>query len=150
MAQDSVERWKGKVPTEVSLFLLPFFLELAPQRPGVLFHRFMYGEEGNGWFYDELFARGVSEDTIRLRNEIWGSSLLTRVFESMQFWMALYILAKIRLATHFPGVLATCRVSTALYLLLKKWSCNEKSLTNKGKGNNATFDVHFITKSGLY
>ncbi|GFS28625.1 hypothetical protein Acr_00g0002930 [Actinidia rufa] len=78
LAQDSVERWKGKVPTEVSLFLLPFFLELAPQRPGVLFHRFMYGEEGNGWFYDELFARGVSEDTIRLRNEIWGSSLLTR------------------------------------------------------------------------
>lgn len=39
----------------------------------------MYGEEGNGWFYDELFARGVSEDTIRLRNEIRGSSLLTRV-----------------------------------------------------------------------
>lgn len=45
----------------------------------LLFHRFMYGEEGNGWFYDELFARGVSEDTIRLRNEIRGSSLLTRV-----------------------------------------------------------------------
>lgn len=34
------------------------------------------GEEG---FYDELFARVVSEDPIRLRNEIWGSYLLTRV-----------------------------------------------------------------------
>ena len=43
---------------------------------------------------------------------------------------------------HAPGVLATCWVSTALYLL--KGSCNEKSLTKKGKGNNATFDVHFI------
>lgn len=30
-------------------------------------------------FYDELFARGVSEDTIRIRNERRGSSLLTRV-----------------------------------------------------------------------
>lgn len=68
----------------------------------------------------------------------------------MPFLRALYILDSIRLATHFPGVLATCRVSTALYLLLLKRSCNEKSLTNKGKGNNATFDVHFLTKSGLY
>ena len=44
----------------------------------LLFHRFMYVEEGVG-FYDELFSRGVSEDSIRLRNERRGNSQFTRV-----------------------------------------------------------------------